>query len=65
VRGEPNYFVLGPKGGGIEVNFDGHKVTVLTAQSPLGRKLLGRRAGETIPADPVPGARPLKVLSVS
>jgi transcription elongation GreA/GreB family factor len=65
VRGEPTFFVLGPKGGGIEVNFDGHTVTVLTAQSPLGRKLLGRHAGETIPADPVPGARPLKVLSVS
>ena len=65
VRGEPNFFVLGPKAGGIEVTFDGKKVTVLTPQSPLGRKLLGRRAGETIPADPVPGARALKVISVS
>ena len=65
VRGEPAFFVLGPKGGGLEVTFDGHNVTVLTAQSPLGRKLLGRHAGETIPADPVPGARPLKILSVS
>jgi transcription elongation GreA/GreB family factor len=65
VRGEPGYFVLGPKAGGIEVVFDGNKVTVLSPQSPLGRKLMGRRAGETIPADPVPGARPLKVLSVS
>jgi transcription elongation GreA/GreB family factor len=65
VRGEPSYFVLGPKAGGIEVEFDGHKVTVLSPQSPLGRKLLGRHAGETLPADPVPGARPVKILSVS
>lgn len=65
VRGEPNFFVLGPKAGGIEVVFDGKKVTVLTPQSPLGRKLLGRRAGETVAPDPVPGARPLKIVSVS
>lgn len=65
VRGEPSYFVLGPKAGGIDVPFEGHKVTVLTPQSPLGRKLLGRHAGETLPADPVPGARPLKIVSVS
>jgi transcription elongation GreA/GreB family factor len=65
VRGEANFFVLGPKAGGVEVGFDGNTVTLLTPQSPLGRKLMGRRAGETIPADPVPGARPVKILSVS
>jgi transcription elongation GreA/GreB family factor len=65
VRGEPGYFVLGPRAGGIEVTFDEHRVTVLTPQSPLGHKLMGRRAGETVPADPVPGARPIKILSVS
>ena len=65
VRGEKSYFVLGPRAGGFEVNFDGHKVVVLTPQSPLGRKLMGRRAGETVPPDAVPGARPIKILSVS
>lgn len=65
VRGEPTFFILGPKAGGVEVMFEGKQVTVLTPHSPLGHKLLGRHAGETIAPDPVPGARPLKVISVS
>jgi len=65
VRGEQTFFVLGPKAGGIEVMFQGRKTLVLTPNSPLGKKLLGRRAGETIPADSVPGARPVKIVSVS
>lgn len=65
LRGERTVFVVGPKAGGIEVTCDGTKIIVITPSSPLGKKLLGRSAGETIPPDSVPGARPIKILSVS
>lgn len=57
--GEKSWYFVGPKGGGLEVTHDGHSVFVITPHSPIGAKLLGRKAGETIP-----GPRPLKLLSV-
>ena len=46
-------YVLAPRAGGVEVTLDGRRVLVVTPQSPLGRQLLGRRAGEEFAA---PGA---------
>ncbi len=43
------WFFLGPSAGGTEVEYDGREVLVITAQSPLGRQLVGKRAGETLP----------------
>ena len=42
-----NYFI-GPARGGLELESGGAAVTVITAASPLGRQLLGRRSGEGI-----------------
>ena len=39
-------YLLGPRAGGLAVVVDGGEVLVLTPQSPLGREVLGRRAGE-------------------
>jgi transcription elongation GreA/GreB family factor len=39
------YFV-GPKSGGVEVNFEGEEITVITPQSPLGQNLVGKKAGQ-------------------
>ncbi len=50
--GKKAWYFLGPKAGGIEVEFDGATVLVLTPSSPLGRLLLGKRRGELVP---VPG----------
>lgn len=44
------WFFLGPAGGGIEVAADGQAVTVITPESPLGAKLLGRTAGAKLSA---------------
>ena len=44
---QPLYF-LAPRGGGTEVRCGGHAVLVITPQSPLGRQLLGRRAGDRV-----------------
>ena len=49
--GTDHYFI-GPAAGGTEVTIDGTTVTVLTIASPLGAKLLRRRAGEQFELQP-------------
>ena len=44
-RSAAAYFI-GPRSGGIEVTVGNQRVLVVTPQSPLGRQLLGRRAGD-------------------
>ncbi len=43
------WYLLGPSAGGTEVAQEGKEVLVVTGQSPLGRQLIGKRAGETLP----------------
>lgn len=64
--GKGAWYFLGPRAGGIELSVDGREILVLTPQSPLGRQLLGRRAGDTMPA-PGGGATTaaLRILSVA
>jgi transcription elongation GreA/GreB family factor len=45
-RGKVHY-LLGPKNGGIEVECDGAPLVVVTPQSPIGRLLLGKKAGDS------------------
>ncbi len=42
------WYFIGPRAGGLELAVDGRAVLVLTPQSPLGRQLIGRRAGDTV-----------------
>jgi transcription elongation GreA/GreB family factor len=44
--GAPAMFFIGPKSGGVEVNFEGEEITVITPQSPLGQNLVGKKAGQ-------------------
>lgn len=46
--GEERWFLVGPAAGGTEVSIDGVEVTVVTAEAPLGRALIGRRAGDRV-----------------
>ncbi len=41
-------YFLGPAAGGMEVACNGREVLVITAQSPLGRVLVGKRRGESV-----------------
>jgi transcription elongation GreA/GreB family factor len=50
--GEASHYFVGPFAGGTEVVLDSVEVTVITPASALGQKLLGRRAGDTIPLRP-------------
>jgi transcription elongation GreA/GreB family factor len=40
------WYFIGPKNGGLEVEFQGKEVTVITPQSPLGQNLMGKKAGQ-------------------
>ncbi len=46
--GSRNFYFLGPKGGGTEVEFNGMKVLLITPSSPLGGKLIGREVGDSV-----------------
>ena len=43
-RSQAMYFI-GPKSGGLEVEYDGQEIVVVTPQSPLGQNLVGKKAG--------------------
>jgi transcription elongation GreA/GreB family factor len=58
------WFLLGPRAGGLELEFEGHHLLVLTPQSPLGRELLGRRVGDVIQIGGHGGATPQQIVSV-
>lgn len=47
-RGASAWYFMGPRAGGIELMSEGRKILVVTPQSPLGRQLLGRRAGDHV-----------------
>jgi len=59
------WYFIGPRSGGIEVEVDGQTVFVITPQSPVGRELMGRRAGETVKAGGPITATGLRILSVA
>lgn len=61
--GGSRWYFLGPRAGGLEVSVEGRSVLVVTPQSPLGRQLLGRRAGDEVPA-PGRGA-PQRIVAVA
>lgn len=46
--GESAFYFVGPSAGGMEILHEGREVFVVTGQSPLGRQLIGKRAGERL-----------------
>ena len=51
----PRYFI-GPRAGGTEIVHAGKAVLVITPQSPLGRQLMGAKAGDSLQIE-IGGAR--------
>jgi transcription elongation GreA/GreB family factor len=39
-------YFIGPKSGGLEIDWNGQEITVITPQSPLGENLVGKKAGD-------------------
>ena len=46
------YFLLSRSGGGIEAVLDGEEVTIITPESPLAKKLMGKKKGEHLATPP-------------
>jgi transcription elongation GreA/GreB family factor len=44
--GTRSLFFIGPRSGGLEIEFAGREVTIITPQSPLGENLMGKKAGQ-------------------
>src|SRR6266480_8013283 len=44
--GSRSTYFIGPKSGGLELQYQGHEVVVITPQSPLGQNLVGKTAGD-------------------
>ena len=51
-----SFYFIGPRAGGTEVTLDGKEVLVITAQSPLGQQLVGRKQGDKVKLE-IAGAR--------
>jgi transcription elongation GreA/GreB family factor len=47
-QGQKSVYFIGPARGGIDLEIGGVPVTVITAFSPLGRQIVGQRAGNAI-----------------
>jgi transcription elongation GreA/GreB family factor len=46
MEGEKCTYFIGPRNGGLEIQFRDREVTVITPQSPLGQDLMGKKAGQ-------------------
>src|SRR5437660_11715290 len=44
--GSRSTYFIGPRSGGLELQYEGNEVVVITPQSPLGQDLVGRKAGD-------------------
>jgi len=44
--GSRSTYFIGPKSGGLELQYQGNEIVVITPQSPLGQNLVGKTAGD-------------------
>lgn len=63
--GETFFYFLGPRAGGTEVIHDKKEILVITPQSPLGKQLVGHKAGERLPLDFGGKGQEARIVSVS
>jgi transcription elongation GreA/GreB family factor len=58
------FYFLGPSAGGAEIAHEKKTVLVITPQSPLGRQLVGQKAGAHLPLALGGARRNLKIVAV-
>jgi transcription elongation GreA/GreB family factor len=63
-NGRAAAYLVGPQSGGLEANDGGSTATVVTGASPLGRQLMGRKAGDTVQITDSGGLVSHRVVSV-
>ena len=57
-----DFYFLGPRAGGAEIQLGEHTVLVVTPQSPVGRTLLGQVEGASVK---MPSGRDAKILRIT
>ncbi len=62
--GESSFYFIGPRAGGTEVLHDKKEILVITPQSPLGERLIGKKQGDQLQLNFGGGRQPAKVISV-
>jgi transcription elongation GreA/GreB family factor len=45
--GASSLFFIGPKNGGLEIEYQKKEITVITPPSPLGQNLIGKKTGDS------------------
>ena len=63
--GKSTWFFIGPRAGGLELDVEDRHILVLTPHSPLGRELVGRRAGDIVRTTGRGAPAVQRILSVS
>lgn len=61
---EKNFYFLGPRAGGTEIEHDKKEILVITPQSPLGEQLVGKKSGESFQLKLGKENRSAKIVSV-
>lgn len=62
--GQSAWYFLGPCAGGLEVEYRGRTVTVITPGSPLGRQLIDKETGDVVSVKSPAGERDYEVLAL-
>jgi transcription elongation GreA/GreB family factor len=63
-NGERSFYLIGPRAGGTEIQHDKKTIMVLTPQSPMGEKLMGRKQGDQVEMQFGPISERYRVISV-
>jgi transcription elongation GreA/GreB family factor len=64
MNGERIRYFIGPRAGGTEVTVAGKEILVITPESPLGKELMGKKAGDRVTLASSGPVRAFQVLSV-
>ncbi|MBX2993915.1 MAG: GreA/GreB family elongation factor [Bdellovibrionaceae bacterium] len=64
-KGKKSLVLIMPKGGGVNLNFEGQMVQVITPHSSLGEALLGLKVGDTADIEINEQMREYRILSVA
>jgi len=64
IDGRPSTYFIGPRNGGLEIEFQRQEVTVITPQSPLGQNLMGKKTGDRWTAKLGNSAAKYQIVSV-
>jgi len=62
--GGRDFYFLGPRAGGTEIEHDRKEILVITPQSPLGEQLVGKKSGDTFSLNLGRETRTAKIVSV-